>query len=1252
MAQGNQKKTVDDIVDRWNENPIQEESDRVFNHIPSTQEDSSAQNTESEKRSFWDRRADKRLDDLDQDYASREDRRKAEVDELNAAENHFNYRKAGDQQPTNPARRFSQLLNKKNALRGGIAGGGIGIALALFSFLTPFKIPGVMQLITDHAGQRLEQITTHRAKVIVARYIYSQVGIPGDPVITGKGPVSSLIATMRTNNFEKKLAAKGLTFEKSGTGVKLKFNGKDMGVYKNPDAIAKALDADRLTNAMFNDIVKEEIPTWRYFKRAKFAKWLKLRTNVRFGAPKSNETDKNKKLQEMQETRVKEANARSTDNALKMLDCVSEGPKCPMTDLKNGQQTTLGSSDEAKDAVQKTLTETSEEVASEAGEAAIRGGVDVGTKLSTKIAAKAIPIVGWISLAATLSHFSVKAYEAAEDDMIFKIPAYFRSQSYAQIYAEWAGYGDQVKAGEMDQDFLGVLASQMDGIEQSQAYSCLSSTQGTGNIVASLTGTAYAAEESCTKSGVPVKERIDENNPSKLKQALDKQKEVLGFSAPEIYKFTPSYWVLEGWYLAENKLTDVATSIIFAQYKLGFELLNYITERITGVDAQDVITQWMSQVINKYMNQMLSMMGLTIDPLDKGADLGNDLLGGGLVSFFTFCKELGCRKLTTQQANAQDNTIAQEKAQELADKGWLYATFSPDAVNSVTNQLAVALPSALSVQSLDLVSGGTQLASLVTSIPTRVSNGLLGGTAKADDPVKVSDLYGLDYYGANASDLIQDVAPEAITGDECPEVAEGDYNNCSIDKTVAEAMICNFEPNSPDCNFLTENVGTGGQFRMATFNLLGAIHSSNSNAKSRLERALKIMRDNSFDIVGMQEVDELQYNEIIKQGTEFDIFPKGKYGTHDGHRNSIIWKRDKFTLIQDGSGTKPFKYFDGEDEQYPYVKLMDNETKQTFIVFNTHDPTSSNSRGNQSKWRVYDAKVHLKNMEEANANGTPVFMTGDFNSAFVIRSPEDNGLSRNELTYCILTSTGKINNAYDVFNKKSGTCPTTKAEGEGSKIDHIYMTAGVEVSRWQKINDADVNYATDHPVVYVDIVIPGAGSNSNTGDVTASGFAWPLSESGWKKNRSAFLGSHGATGTAWGSDNMGTSGKGPYIAVDISQAVGVPVHAMYSGTVTSTSLCGVGDGIAIKSTVNGKTFGISYMHGKNKKFKVGEKVEAGQEIMEVGSIGCNVRGAHFHIGMAYDGKYLCPQDVFLGMDKGGTIDLAELTKKTSGGCGR
>jgi hypothetical protein len=188
-------------------------------------------------------------------------------------------------------------------------------------------------------------------------------------------------------------------------------------------------------------------------------------------------------------------------------------------------------------------------------------------------------------------------------------------------------------------------------------------------------------------------------------------------------------------------------------------------------------------------------------------------------------------------------------------------------------------------------------------------------------------------------------------------------------------------------------------------------------------------------------------------------------------------------------------------------------------------------------------------------------------------------------------------------------------------------------------------YGDSDPTTRID------GASTSCGGSACGTLGWPFDDATVKKYWLFFLGSHTLdTGTAWGADSMGTRDKGAGIADDIGVPSGTSVQAMLGGTVTSTNLCGSGDGVAIKSTVGGHTIGISYMHGTSQTVKVGDTVTAGQVIMKSGELGCHVYGAHLHIGIAVDGKYVCPQDVFKALKAGETPDWGALPAKASPGC--
>ena len=74
---------------------------------------------------------------------------------------------------------------RQKIVAGAGAGGGIIAILASFLALLPLKLPGVLQMITDEAAQRVEQVTEKRAKLIIGRAILTRFGTHTGIVLTG-----------------------------------------------------------------------------------------------------------------------------------------------------------------------------------------------------------------------------------------------------------------------------------------------------------------------------------------------------------------------------------------------------------------------------------------------------------------------------------------------------------------------------------------------------------------------------------------------------------------------------------------------------------------------------------------------------------------------------------------------------------------------------------------------------------------------------------------------------------------------------------------------------------------------------------------------------------------------------------------------------------------------------------------------------------------------------------------------------------
>lgn len=303
----------------------------------------------------------------------------------------------------------------------------------------------------------------------------------------------------------------------------------------------------------------------------------------------------------------------------------------------------------------------------------------------------------------------------------------------------------------------------------------------------------------------------------------------------------------------------------------------------------------------------------------------------------------------------------------------------------------------------------------------------------------------------------------------------------------------------PEDALATTGTSGGGQLRVATFNVEGQPHTPGT-WQQRADKAISAIEHNQPDIVGFQEFEQDQPKYFLSR--------LAGYGSYGGSPNTIIWNKDKYTL--ESSGMQPnLVYFcpAGSNTpnklQAPYIKLRDNATGQEFYVMNTHDPANSSNDhcSDPSKNRYIDANEHVKFIKQLSQDGLPIIFTGDFNSRYDLKkggngSPYQ-GKAEN-LTYCIFTKSGVLNDAYDAYSNRAVNCPNKTPPGAGGGIDHVYLSKDITVNGYTSVTPP--SDGSDHPVLFYDLTFPGGGGG--TGGTTAgqpgSDFVGPDGfSSGW-----------------------------------------------------------------------------------------------------------------------------------------------------------
>lgn len=709
--------------------------------------------------------------------------------------NSIPYRPGGNPLTTG---RFSRLKTVFKGKRGKFLGGGllgllIGAPFAIL-LLLPLKLPALLDIVSTGPMRGIEYAMEHRAERYLMSYILTKGGtISNANVIVTGSPMRDLFANMKAAKFEDTLKKNyDISIEGRGNSVEIKRGTNSLGTFSTFDELDDLMKKDRIFYRDIKKIVKNEIPSWRWMKRIHMARWLKLKYDVpRYGIRKSNETDANKKVADMRQQQLDEAMEHAANTLGNGIDCVTAGDCEKIDNSSPATEEQLNATDETVDDVKNSLGDEAESIiedeADKTGSTRRPSSImkELTEKLTStvvgKIGAKAIPIVGWVDLAATLSHVAV---ELQENDTAYRIMSLMREQSYANMWGSWAVYANQIQAGDMDQDFAGVLASQLDGAEESRAFNYESGLEGGKEI----------------DGGMKINSQISNNNVVALRETLE---ENLGipFSDPTLAKLNPNYWILEGWYnsLGDGGLGGALWDGIGSLFSNLFEGL-----------TPDVAQQWISDKSAEIISSVFQTLNLGIDPSAMGPDLLNNLHAGSTVASNTYmADELGGGDLSDEQMAGVVAAINKEDEAYYSSQSQFALIFSRDYKNSFINKLLGPVGS----------SGKTVLKN-IASLPLNSLSNIFSSNASAASGFE--NLYNIQMSGYTSEELAQPLVQEMTSGDgTCTEPEDPTVSNiCLLDKAVLESMNAALTDGKS-----AQNINTGSQPTTPTTPNTGGISS-------------------------------------------------------------------------------------------------------------------------------------------------------------------------------------------------------------------------------------------------------------------------------------------------------------------------------------------------------------------------------------------------------------------------------------------
>lgn len=677
-----------------------------------------------------------------------------------------------------------KLGGKKGAAIGGVLGAGLITSVMIFMALLPLKVIGLVDSLTDKAGEIAQNITEKRAGKIIVRKIVSETigkkaGATAGLAIS-KGP----IAAIRTDMLEKRLADKGITMDENG--LKLK-DGTNI-TYNNPAELEAALNENKLTNQTIRTIVKEDIPTWRWMKRAKFTKFLRIKYGVkRFGVKeKTDQGSGEKNARATAKAELTDDFGSQVDDTGKALDCVLSG-SCPEgvdadPDTKAKDSST---SSETKAAIDEAKKEIADELESNTGDDSKKSSGFITKRLGKLIGDKlAARIVGGTNVVMAIDTAATVYYlisEASVNKVFIKLPAWYKSQQYVKQYADAAGCAGQQKAGRMSPEYAGVCAAKFDADPNAKAGSALGS--------GSESSVAFNAINGNAEAGIKLTEAEkiydDPNRTNAAQEFVDAlQNGVL-------------QEIAEAWVNTFGEFLSFVGAFIGGAAEGAAEFI--------GVDV-DAMKDNVSSFLK---NTLIDALGLdVVSPSDTGAKYYNNISAGASKSFNDFTKEtLGGKQLSDGQAAELSRQIAVDREEYEASKGLGYRLFNTENTRSLVSQLAINLPS--TANNSVLSSTSSSALAMIASAPSRLaSTASPKASAAPVSPNTFNDLFGVMTYGATEEELNQEVSDAVINGESCgtaDELAQRDtsqFNLCMADQAVAESISCALDndPKSDECS--------------------------------------------------------------------------------------------------------------------------------------------------------------------------------------------------------------------------------------------------------------------------------------------------------------------------------------------------------------------------------------------------------------------------------------------------------------------
>jgi surface antigen len=734
-------------------------------------------------------------------------------------------------------------------------------------------------------------------------------------------------------------------------------------------------------------------------------------------------------------------------------------------------------------------------------------GGDVAGQAAGKTAADAVPIVGWITLAAQLLH------GAQHIGPIIKYFGYAANVAAAvRLYHIYLTSASEMKSGHVDPVEIGSLSSALDTnlsgddsdykstATQTPLYSYYNDTHtATSGTVGSLINpTAHA--DSNTSGYV-----CNDGKPVPAGQLVCQEEHLArGNGTADA--------ISSGLNKVLGAIPGLSTliSVINSAASLVGNAIGSIVNAITGPVCHAI--PGCSAAKNAVTNAASQLLGFVIDKLiaspfktTSGGRLYDMMAAGADASYNDSCQaELGCAKISNKQAVALQNNYITEQRQKFSERSMFARMFSTDTPYSLVSHLALVMPTSLSRM-------GDSLASMFTRNPLSIAGSAISwagpsadAAVSADDPFDIPQMgyaedvpaHPTDFWNKNCVDGPLAKYDEATN---TLDISEWINNKSNNDQDPVTGQDINLKTNAcllihssiaaaggtsdpsllpadSENNESSSGSGGGGKFVVGEYNILRDTddkHASQACAnmgmpnndactKARVALQAKIIHGQSelgnpqFDLLMTDETTDKMYG-LLK-----DALPD--YDSVHNREFSIFWNKSVFTKTDSGTSTQWSG--GGNFGPTPWVKLS-MESGQTVYAMPLH--YSSYTQFDYSDANITKAANNTVDWVKSKTDGSSVVVVaGDIGKHPAIPSR-------------IFNSSGVMANTALLAQGKAST-----GTDKGIGADQIYASPldNLTATSWTRPPENPgtiIVKASDHAPVYVTLSLPD--TSSTTGGV-------------------------------------------------------------------------------------------------------------------------------------------------------------------------